>query len=153
VAVAPPPAPAHWAFRRPVRPDAPAPADASRARNPIDAFLLQRLQAAGLSFAPAADRVTLARRASFSLTGPPPAPEVVQAFVADKRPGAYERLVDSLLTSPHFGERWAQHWLDVVRFAESNGYELDGERPQAWRFRDWVVAALNADKPYDRFLT
>src|SRR5262249_61613307 len=87
------------------------------------------------------------------LPGLPPPPEEVQRFLADTRPGAYERVVERLLASPHHGERWAQHWLDVARYAETNGYEADGERPQAWRYRDWVVRAFNADRPYDGFLT
>jgi hypothetical protein len=97
--------------------------------------------------------VTLLRRVSFDLTGLPPTPEEVDAFLADRRAGAYERVVDRLLASPHHGERWAQHWLDVARFAETNGYEADGERPQAWRYRDYVVRAFNRDKPYNTFVT
>jgi hypothetical protein len=116
-------------------------------------FIFARLEAAGLRPAPPADRLTLLRRVTFDLTGLPPAPEEQDAFLADDRPGAYERVVERLLASPHYGERWAQHWLDVARYAETNGYEADGERPQAWRYRDYVVAALNADKPYDRFVT
>ena len=89
---------------------------------------------------------------TFDLTGLPPTPEEVDAFLADDRPDAYERLVDRLLASPHYGERWAQHWLDLAHYADSNGFELDAERPDAWRYRDWVVKALNADMPYDRFV-
>jgi hypothetical protein len=121
-------------------------------RNVIDAFLLAKLQERGWSYAPEADRVTLLRRLSYDLLGLPPSPEEVAAFVADPRPDAYERQVERMLASPHHGERWAMHWLDVARYAESNGYELDGERPQAWRYRDWVVQALNSNIPYDRFL-
>ena len=92
------------------------------------------------------------RRVTFDLTGLPPSPDEVAAFVADNRPDAYERLVDRLLASPQYGERWGQHWLDLAHYADSNGFELDAERPDAWRYRDWVVNALNADLPYDRFL-
>jgi hypothetical protein len=116
-------------------------------------FILARLEKAGLRPAPPADRLTLLRRVTFDLTGLPPTPAEQGAFLADDRPGAYERVVERLLASPHYGERWAQHWLDVARYAETNGYEADGERPQAWRYRDYVVRAFNADKPYDRFVT
>ena len=102
--------------------------------------------------APEADRVALIRRVTFDLTGLPPSPDEVAAFVGDTRPDAYERLVDRLLASPQYGERWGQHWLDLAHYADSNGFELDAERPDAWRYRDWVVNALNADLPYDRFL-
>ncbi|WP_439628676.1 DUF1549 and DUF1553 domain-containing protein [Gemmata sp.] len=137
----------HWAFKPPVRPKAPA------AGNPVDAFVGAKLDAVGLKPSPEADRVTLIRRVTLDLTGLPPTPAEVEAFVNDAAPDAYEKVVDRLLASPHFGERQAQHWLDVVRFAESNGYEADGERPHAWRYRDYVVAAFNSDLPYDRFLT
>ncbi len=96
--------------------------------------------------------MALIRRVTFDLTGLPPSPDEVAAFVGDHRPDAYERLVDRLLASPHYGERWGQHWLDLAHYADSNGFELDAERPDAWRYRDWVVHALNADLPYDRFL-
>jgi hypothetical protein len=119
----------------------------------VDAFLLARLEGTGLSPAPPADRVTLLRRLSFDLVGLPPTPEQIEAFLADARPDAYRRQVERLLSSPHHGERWAQHWLDVARYAETNGYEADAERGQFWRYRDWVVRALNADLPYDRFVT
>jgi hypothetical protein len=153
-AAAPPVAgPTHWAFRAPVRHSPPPVSDVIWPRTPIDAFILARLDAARLRPAPEAARQALVRRVTFDLTGLPPAPEAVEAFLADTRPDAYERLVDRLLASPHFGERWAQHWLDVARYAESNGFEGDAERPQAWRYRDWVVRALNADLPYDTFVT
>jgi hypothetical protein len=153
-AAAPPTSrPVHWAFRSGARPRIPSGRDRRLERNPIDSFLLDRLEKSGLSFAPRADRLTLMRRVTFSLTGLPPLPEAAADFLRDDRPDAYERLVDRLLASPHFGERWAQHWLDVARYAETNGYEGDAERTQAWRYRDFVVAAFNSDKPYDRFLT
>jgi len=163
-AAAPParvPPPTHWAFRTPQRPVLPkvtissaaSPASTSPAATPVDAFLLAKLGERGWTYAPEADRRTLLRRLSFDLIGLPPTPEEIAAFEADPRPDAYERQVERLLASPHFGERWAMHWLDVARYAESNGYELDGERPHAWRYRDWVVQALNANLPYDRFLT
>jgi hypothetical protein len=144
---------AHWAFKPPVRSVVPTVQAAGWVRNPIDAFVLAKQEAAGLKPAPEADRLTLIRRVTLDLTGLPPTPEEVEAFQKDDRPDAYERVVERLLASPHFGERWATHWLDVVRFAESNGYELDGERPHAWRYRDYVVKSFNDDKPYDRFLT
>jgi hypothetical protein len=118
----------------------------------VDAFVLDRLERAGLAPAVEADRRTLLRRVTFDLTGLPPTPEEIASFLGDRRAGAYERVVDRLLGSKGFGERWGQHWLDVVRFAESNGYEHDDDRPQAWRYRDWVVDALNADMPFDRFV-
>ena len=143
----------HWAFVKPVRPAVPAVKTAGWVRNPIDAFVLTKLEEKGLAPSPEADRRTLLRRLTFDLIGLPPTPAEIDAFLTDQLPNAYEKVVDRLLASPHYGERWAQHWLDVVRFAESNGYEVDAERPQAWRYRDYVVRSLNADKPYDRFVT
>jgi hypothetical protein len=119
----------------------------------VDGFVLARLERIGLKPVPAADRATLLRRVTFDLTGLPPSPQELDAFLNDTRSNAYEQVVERLLASPHYGERWAQHWLDVVRYAESNGYEADGERSHAWRFRDYVTRAFNEDKPYDRFLT
>ncbi|MEP7274035.1 MAG: DUF1549 domain-containing protein, partial [Acidobacteriota bacterium] len=142
----------YWAFRRPVRAAVPVARSAAWAKNPIDAFVLAKLEAKGLQPSPPADKRTLLRRVTFDLTGLPPTPEEHQAFLADHSPDAYARVVKRLLASPRYGERWAQHWLDVVRFAETNGYELDAEREQAWRYRDYVIRALNEDKPYDRFL-
>ncbi|MFN3324311.1 MAG: PSD1 and planctomycete cytochrome C domain-containing protein [Bryobacteraceae bacterium] len=136
-----------WAFR-PVRKPTPPPI----ARNPIDAFLLAALQQHGLQPAPKADRRTLIRRAALDLTGLPPTPEEIEIFVNDRSPSAYENLVDRLLTSPRYGERWGRHWLDVVRYADSSGYSNDFERPNAWRYRDYVIRSFNADKPYDRFI-
>jgi hypothetical protein len=143
----------HWAFRKPVRPKPPRVRDAAWVRTPVDAFILARLEQAGLQPASPAERVALLRRATIDLTGLPPTPEEVADFVSDNRPDAYARVVDRLLASPQYGERWAQHWLDVVRYAESNGYELDAERPHAWRYRDYVIRAFNEDLPYDRFVT
>jgi hypothetical protein len=142
----------HWAFQKPHRPDVPRTSDPGWVRTSVDAFLLAQLDRAGLKPSPPADRATLLRRVTFDLTGLPPTPEEVEAFLADRSPKAYEKVVNRLLASPHYGERWAQHWLDVVRYAESNGYEVDGERPHAWRYRDYVVRSLNADKPYNQFV-
>jgi hypothetical protein len=143
---------AHWAYQPIKRPEPPVVSESSWVRNPIDRFILAELESVDLPHAPQADRVALIRRLTFDLTGLPPRPEEVAAFQADQRPDAYERLVDRLLESPRYGERWAQHWLDLAHYADSNGFELDLERPDAWRYRDWVVRALNADLPYDRFL-
>jgi hypothetical protein len=145
--------PTHWAFRKPTRPAAPAVRDAAWVRTPVDAFVLARLEGAALSPAPPASRSDLLRRVTFDLTGLAPTPEEVDDFLHDSRPDAYARVVDRLLSSPAYGERWAQHWLDLVRYAESNGYELDAERPHAWRYRDYVIRAFNDDLPYDRFVT
>lgn len=122
-------------------------------RTPVDAFILARLRREGLQPAPEADHRTLIRRVTFDLTGLPPTPEEVAAFEADASPDAYERLVERLLASPHYGEHWGRHWLDVARYAETEGFEYDRHRPGVWRYRDWVIAAFNDDKPYDRFIT
>jgi hypothetical protein len=140
-----------WSLRPPADPALPEVQDASWIVNPIDAFVLARLDAAGLKPAPPADRRILIRRAYFDLLGLPPTPEEVAAFVSDPAPDAYERLIDRLLDSPHYGEHWARHWLDVVRFGESQGFERDKLRPNAWQYRDWVIWALNRDLPYDEF--
>ena len=139
----------HWAWQPVVRPDVPGGAVGSAA---IDAFVAASLTENGLASAPEADRRALIRRASFDLVGLPPTPEEVAAFEADPSPDAFERLVDRLLASPAHGERWARHWLDVAHYADSHGYERDQLRPHAWRYRDWVIDAFNADKPYDAFL-
>jgi hypothetical protein len=143
----------YWAFRKPSRPQIPNVKNRSWVRTPIDAFILAKLEEKGLQPSPRADRRTLIRRVTFDLTGQPPSPEEINAFVADKSPDAYRKVVKRLLASPRYGERWAQHWLDVVRFGETNGFELDAEREQSWRYRDYVVKSLNDDKPYDRFIT
>ena len=142
----------HWSFR-PVQAAAPPICDDPRLENPIDAFLLVRLREAGLDFSQPEDRAALARRLSFNLLGLPPTPEEIDAFAADAAPGAVERLVDRLLASPRYGERWARHWLDVVRFAETSGFETNVERLTAYPYRDYVIDAFNFDKPYDRFAT
>ncbi len=121
-------------------------------KNPIDAFILSALAAKGLTTSQPASREVLIRRATYDLTGLPPTPTEIRTFCADRDPHAYEKLVDHLLASPHYGERWARHWLDVARFGESMGYEYDHLRDNAWRYRDWVVQAINSDMPYDRFL-
>jgi hypothetical protein len=145
----------HWAFqpRKDASPPSlPGSAGKQWIRTPVDAFVLEGLQKAGLTPAPEADRLTLIRRLSYDLHGLPPTPEEVAAFVNDHSPDAYENLVERLLASPRYGEQWARHWLDVVRFAESDGYEYDTHRPDAYRFRDYVIESLNADKPYNQFL-
>ncbi|MBM3865002.1 MAG: DUF1553 domain-containing protein [Verrucomicrobia bacterium] len=143
----------HWAYRLPSRPPVPVVlgAPAPWSRSPIDAFILQRLASAKVAPAPEADRVTLLRRASLDLTGLPPTPAEMDTFLADQAPGAWERAVDRLLASPHYGERWARPWLDAARYGDSNGYSIDAPR-QIWKFRDWVVSALNRDLPYDQFI-
>ncbi len=145
----------HWAFQPRTKPEIPRftkAADRAWARTPIDGFVLARLQKAKLGPAPRASRSTLIRRAYFDLTGLPPAPAEVQAFVRDTSPRAWEKVVDRLLASPQYGERWGQHWLDVVRFAESDGFEYDTHRRDAYRYRDHVIHSFNSDKPYDRFI-
>ncbi len=143
---------AHWAFTPPQRPTAPTPSDTARARNPIDAFVLARLDAEKLKPSPEADRATLLRRLSLDLVGLPPTPKEIDAFAGDTASDAYEKQVDRLLASPHYGEKWARHWLDAARYADSDGYEKDLPRKQhPWR--DWVINAINRDLPYDQFLT
>lgn len=143
---------AHWAFVAPQRPAVPGgQAKAGEAVHPIDAFIRARLRAEGLESAPEADRITLLRRLHFDVVGLPPTLEEVDAFLADASPGAYERVVDRLLASPHYGERWGRHWLDAARYADSDGFEKDKPR-FIWMYRDWVVGALNRDLPYDRFI-
>ena len=142
----------HWAWRKPAHRPAPAVKDRIWPQNSIDQFILARLEAGGVVPAPPASRAALIRRVTLDLIGLPPSPEEIEAFVNDPAPDAYERLIDRLLASPHYGERWGRHWLDVARFAESNGYEFDEIRPDAWRYRDYVVRAFNEDRPYDRFI-
>jgi mono/diheme cytochrome c family protein len=141
----------HWAFKAPKLPSIPSLANPKGVRNPIDAFVRARLEKEKVTPAPEADRVTLIRRLNLDLLGLPPAPHEVAAFVADSRPDAYEQLVDRLLASPHFGERWGRRWLDLARYADSDGYEKDSPRPYAYLFRDWVIDAINRDLPFDQF--
>lgn len=142
----------HWAFQPLRRPALPTVSGDGWVRNPIDRFIVARLEKDKLAAAPEADRRTLLRRLKFDLLGLPPTPEEIEAFLDDASGTAYETLVDRGLASPHFGERWARHWLDVVRFAESDGFETNLARPNAWPYRDYVIRAFNADKPYSRFL-
>jgi hypothetical protein len=146
----------HWAFVKRSQPAIPKftlAADRVWARSPIDAFILERLKKDDLRPSPQADRATLIRRLYFDLTGLPATPREVARFVADKSSDAYSKLVEQLLSSPHYGERWGQHWLDIVRFAETDGFEYDTHRKDAWRYRDYVIRAFQNDKPYDRFVT
>ncbi len=143
----------HWSLQPRTRPQLPQDGDCTWPANPVDAFILARLEDAKLRPAPPADRRTLIRRVYFNLTGLPPTPEDIAAFERDPAPDAYERLIDRLLANPHYGQEWGQHWLDVVRYSESEGFEYDRHRAGAWRFRDYVIQSLNADKPYDRFVT
>lgn len=144
---------AHWAFQSPRCPAVPEVTHRVLVQEPIDAFLLKKLEERNLTFGLEADRVTLLRRASFDLTGLPPTPEEVDDFLADPSPNAYEKVVERLLASPHYGERWGRHWLDLAGYADSEGVlSADVVRPNAWRYRDYVIRAFNADKPYDRFL-
>jgi mono/diheme cytochrome c family protein len=140
----------HWAFVAPVRQSEPKVKQTAWPRNSIDRFILARLEKEGIKPSPEADRISLIRRVSLDLTGLPPKPAEVDAFLADKSSDAYEKLVDRLLASPHYGERWGRHWLDVARYADSNGYSIDAPR-QIWKYRDWVINAFNADMPFDEF--
>ncbi len=141
-----------WAFRPPSRPAVPAVEASSWIANPIDAFILEKLASKGLSPNRPADRSELLRRLSFDLIGLPPTVEERTRFLADRAPDAHSRLVERLLASPHFGERWAQHWLDVVRYAETEGFKADSLRVNAYKFRDYVIQSFNADRPYDQFV-
>ena len=140
----------HWAFKAPLRPRVPAVKDKKWARNPIDKFVLVRMEKEGLKPSPEAERTRLIRRLSLDLIGLPPSLEEIDAFLADTAPGAYERAVERLLASPHYGERWGRHWLDVARYADTNGYEKDQPR-SIWPYRDWVINAFNQDLPFDQF--
>ncbi len=142
----------YWAFQKIRRWQPPVVRDRLWVRNPIDAFVLAELESKGLPPSPRANKITLLRRATADLTGLPPTPEDVEAFLADKSPRAFEKVVDRLLASPHYGERWARHWLDLARYAESEGFKSDETRPNAWRYRDYVIRAYNADRPFDRFI-
>jgi mono/diheme cytochrome c family protein len=141
----------HWSFQPILRPAEPAVKDNAWVRNPIDRFILARLEKEGVAPSAEADRATLIRRLSLDLVGLPPSPREVDEFVADHRPDAYEELVDRLLASPHYGERWGRHWLDLARYADSNGYSIDAPRSM-WPYRDWVIGAFNRDLPFDQFV-
>ena len=155
----------YWAYqpvKRPIPPFLPGPPsnailpvklkNRDWAKTLIDAFVLAKMEEKGLKPSPPADKATLARRAYYDLLGLPPTPEQVDAFVNDASPDAWEKLIDRLLASPHYGEKWGRHWLDVVRYAETNGYERDGAKPFAWRYRDYVIQSFNADKPFTQFV-
>jgi hypothetical protein len=150
-AATPPSRSSHWSFQPIRRPGRPRVSQISWIRNDLDAFVLARLEAEKINPSAEADRVTLIRRLSLDLLGLTPTPEEVEAFLFDNRPDAYEQLVDRLLASPHYGERWGRHWLDLARYADSDGYEKDNGRPFAWRYRNWVIEALNRDLPFDQF--
>src|SRR5262249_50451783 len=142
----------HWAWQPLTAPAVPTVKDSAWASSDIDRFILAALEAKGLKPSASADRAALLRRVTFDLTGLPPTPAEIAAFRTDKRPDAYERLVNRLLSSPHFGERWGRHWLDLARYAESTGPSRNIPYPHAWKFRDYVIDAVNADLPYDRFI-
>ncbi len=143
---------AHWSFQPVKRPTLPTVKNSAWVATPIDAFILARLESQGLQPNPSADQRVLIRRLYYDLTGLPPTSAEVEAFVADRSPGAYDALVDRLLASPHYGEKWGRSWLDLVRYAESNSYERDDPKPNVWRFRDYIIRSLNADKPYDQLI-
>src|SRR5580658_3819880 len=147
------PAQKNYWFFQPVK-KSPVPAVKNKAwvKTPIDAFILAKLEENKLQPNPRADKITLLRRATIDVTGLPPTQEEIQAFLSDKSPNAWEKVVDGLLASPAYGERWGRHWLDVARYADSNGFKADETRPNAWRYRDYVINAFNSDKPYDRFV-
>jgi len=143
----------YWFFQPLSKPAVPAVKQKDRVTNPVDAFILARLEAKGLSLAAPSSKVTLIRRATFDLHGLPPSPEEIESFIADTSADAYEKLIDRLLASPRYGERMARRWLDIVRYADSDGFRADEYRPHLWRYRDWVVDAFNSDMPYDQFVT
>ena len=142
---------AHWAFQAPIRPIVPPVKNRRFVRNPIDAFVLARLEREQITPSAEADRAASVRRLHLDLIGLPPTPERLHAFLGDRRPDAYERLVDELLSSPHFGERWGRHWLDLARYADTDGYQIDRARPYAYAYRNWVIDACNRDLPFDQF--
>jgi hypothetical protein len=142
----------YWAFQPVRRPQTPSVKQQSWVRNPVDAFILSKLESKQIAPSAEADRATLLRRVSLDLIGLPPSDEEVRAFIADRSPKAYETVVDRLLASPQYGERWARHWLDLARYADSDGFKADHTRPNIWRYRDYVIRAFNSDKPYDRFV-
>ena len=142
----------YWAYRPITNPAVPTVKDATWVKNPIDAFILAKLETKQLKPNGPADRLALIRRATYDLIGLPPTPEEVDSFVKDTDPQSYEKLIDKLLASPQYGEKWGRHWLDVVHFAETNGYERDNAKPFAWRYRDYVIKSFNDDKPFDQFV-
>ncbi len=144
--------PAWWSLRKPIRPAPPELRNAAIVPSPVDRFILNKLEARGLKPAPGASKLTLIRRAAFDLTGLPPEPAQVAAFLKDDSPKAWENLIDRLLASPQYGEKWGRHWLDVIRYGDSSGYEGDLYYPNAWRYRDYVIKSFNTDKPYDQFV-
>jgi hypothetical protein len=141
-----------WPFRKPIKPNPPVVKRRDWVRNPIDAFILQRLEQSGLEPAAPAEKRVLARRVYLDLVGIIPSPEELDSFLNDPSPQAYQRLIDTLLDDPRYGERWGRHWLDLVRYGETSGLEGDGPIGNAWRYRDWVIGAFNEDMPYDRFV-
>ena len=143
---------AYWAYQQIQRPPVPKVADADWNRNAIDAFIFDQLKSKKLSPNGPADKRQLIRRAYYDLIGLPPTPREVEAFVKDTSPKAFEKIIDRLLAKPQYGEKWGRHWLDLVRYAETNGYERDGKKPHVWRYRDYVIRAFNEDKPYNRFI-
>ncbi len=142
----------HWAYKPVVKPAVPTVQSKAWGKNDVDAFILRELEKKQLAPSKSADKITLLRRATFDLTGLPPTPKEVHAFIADKSPKAFERVVDRLLAAPQYGEKWGRHWLDLARYAESDGFKADDTRPNIWRYRDYVIKAFNEDKPYDRFI-
>ncbi|MGE5195409.1 MAG: DUF1549 domain-containing protein, partial [Deltaproteobacteria bacterium] len=143
----------HWSFRPVVEPPEPEVGDSGWVKTPVDRFILSKLDRAGMKPAAPADKRTLLRRATFDLTGLPPSPDEVRSFLADDSPDAFAQVVDRLLASPRYGERWGRHWLDVVRYADTAGETADFPVPHAWRYRNWVIDAFNRDQPYDQLLT
>ena len=141
-----------WSFRPVVRPPAPPVKDAAWVKTPLDAFILAKLEAKNLLPAPAVEKAALLRRVHYTLTGLPPTTVEIESFLADQATDAYEQVVDRLLDSPRYGEHWGRHWLDLVRYAETNSFERDNPKPFVWRYRDYVIRAFNADKPYDQFI-
>ena len=143
---------AHWAFQKVTRPEIPQVQNCDRVRNDVDPFVLAELEKQNIPPGSPADKRTLLRRAYLDLIGIPPSPAQVNEFLSDDSSDAFAHVVDRLLSSPQYGERWARHWLDLARYAESEGFKADETRPNAWRYRDYVIRSLNADKPYDRFV-
>jgi len=142
----------YWAFQPVQTPAVPKASKPAWVRNPVDAFILAKLEEKQLTPSPETDKATLLRRVSLDLIGLPPTPDELQAFLADKSSGAYEKVVDRLLASPRYGERWGRHWLDLARYADSDGFKADHTRPNIWHYRDYVIQSFNEDKPYNRFV-